>query len=144
DHQLHWASPYAEAFVRFHFSNRRLGDLFACAGTWDRAFECYGAIAPSERVRPFSDDDSLSLNRVLDALTIKFNSIASGKPGLESIAAIKALFSRACRDILGFPDVVFWQQTGGLWTPAVGDAPPGMARQIAYAAQAGPHSTEGC
>lgn len=98
------ASRLMMDYVRQYYTPRRIGDLNACAGNWERAFEKYRELNAEEYLRPDSNDDRANVSFVVNALGNALYSAATIGPD-----HVGALFMQGCQYILGFKETSFWQ-----------------------------------
>jgi GAF domain-containing protein len=114
--RLRLTSRLVEDFVRRHFDARRLGDFYARAGQWEKAFEQYSRIDDEARMRPLSVDDRLEVEATINAL-----SAALYLKAIDGVEAVRDLFVRGCIYTLGFREVTFWHyepwDSGNGWRP---------------------------
>lgn len=108
---LRFASPIMRQLAQDHFGNRRLGDLYARNGQWDRAFEYYARMDPEDRVRPASTNDRGNVQATATALAAALYAEATEGP-----EKVKALFTNGCKYVLGFQNVTYWKWDND-WKP---------------------------
>ncbi len=118
--RLLFTSQLMEAFVRLHYAGQRVGDLYANAGMWEKAFERYSRLDPELSLRPSGVDDRAEVEAALDALCASLYAEAT-----HGIEAVKSLFTQGCRHLLGFGQVMFWRHDlwAGYWRDESPDEP---------------------
>ncbi|MCX6854603.1 MAG: hypothetical protein NTV80_06830, partial [Verrucomicrobia bacterium] len=110
--ELIWFSEYAKGFALPYFTHQRLGDYYAFAHDWDNAYRLYELIeSPLLKCRPLSDDDYVTLMRLLDGLAVHFHRTIRNEPDEGDVRRNQNLLEqlrqelrRALIHMLGFPD----------------------------------------
>lgn len=115
NNRLKFASPIMKRLAGEHFGYRRMGDLYARNGDWDKAFERYKKITPEERIRPASTNDRGNAQATAMSLAASMYSKATDGP-----EKVKGLLEDGCRYVLGFQNVIFWTREG-IWKPRLGN-----------------------
>ena len=108
---LEFASPIMTRCATRFFDNRFLGDLYAQAGEWPEAFRLYARLRPEETLRPLHGED-----RRPTTDTIRAARFALSQAATEGSQAVRMFFAKACRYVLGFPEVFFWRRNN-IWQP---------------------------
>lgn len=101
--RLQFSSPWMEEYVKQHFDNRRWGDLYARNGDWAQAFAHYAMLDLEDMVRPATAEDLLEVE-----LTIRSLNAALYAEIHRGTDAVRRLFARGCRYVLGYQEVAFW------------------------------------
>ncbi|HKH44906.1 MAG TPA: ATP-binding protein [Thermoanaerobaculia bacterium] len=101
--RLQFSSPWMEEYVKQHFDSRRWGDLYARNGDWPQAFAHYARLDPEDMVRPATAEDLLEVE-----LTIRSLNAALYAEINRGTDALRRLFARGCRYVLGYQEVAFW------------------------------------
>ena len=101
--RLQFSSPWMEEYVKQHFDSRRWGDLYARNGDWKQAFAHYARLDPEDMVRPATAEDLLEVE-----LTIRSLNAALYAEIHRGTDALRRLFARGCRYVLGYQEVAFW------------------------------------
>lgn len=114
--RLEFASELMRDFARRYYTPRRLADLYARKGDWDKAFVRYGKLPKDEILRPSDADDRIEVEAAVRALGAAMHANVS-----RGIARLKALLVQGCQKLLGFEEVTFWS-FDRKWTRDGGDS----------------------
>ena len=101
-----FASPFMSQFCKVHYTDSRLGDLYARNGDWEQAFRCWTRASSDPILRPTDLDDRPVAASLVRTLCTSFHSSALHGPG-----AVSDLFSKGCRYVLGLKTVIFWRRS---------------------------------
>lgn len=101
--RLQFSSPWMDEYVKQHFDSRRWGDLYARNGDWKQAFAHYARLDLEDMVRPATAEDLLEVEPTIRSLNAAL--YAEIHRGTD---AMRRLFARGCRYVLGYQEVAFW------------------------------------
>lgn len=132
------SSTLMRAFLKQYYNARRLGDLYARTGDWERAFERYRRPKDDEeRKRPSGADDREDVETTINALTAALfrRPKKTTDDHTQLTESVKRLFIGGCNNVLGFRQVTFWNrvwQADPEWKldPKVHQPPPRVHRRI--------------
>ncbi|MEK7995402.1 MAG: GAF domain-containing protein, partial [Planctomycetota bacterium] len=102
---LRLSSPLMACIARRFFGDRYFGDMYAQAARWDEAFCFYDNLTREKRLRPLNRADRRPAKNTIRAASSMLHHLA-----VEGSSAVRRFFARACRLILGFPEVFFWEK----------------------------------
>jgi Histidine kinase-, DNA gyrase B-, and HSP90-like ATPase/GAF domain len=103
--ELRFSSPLMRDAARRYFDSKRLGDLRVQSREFEKAFQHYEKLTPEERLRPADRVDVMAVSMAVRSMGAELL-MRSG----EGAARVQELFAKACKYLLGFPDIAFWQK----------------------------------
>ncbi|MEK7407041.1 MAG: ATP-binding protein [Acidobacteriota bacterium] len=137
---LHLSSPLMVRIAKRFLGDRYFGDLYAQAGRWDEAVRFYENLTCEQRLRPVNRADRRPAKNTIRAAGSMLHHLA-----VEGSSPVRRFFARACRLVLGFPEVFFWEKRndwvhvpeGGASTSLDGKKAVGETLQLADEAAVG-------
>jgi signal transduction histidine kinase/PAS domain-containing protein len=109
--RLRFSSPMFESFMRTHYDDINLGDLYAQAGNWEMAAKRYSRAPREQRIRPRSSDDRVLVDLIVRSLCFSLHLRATEDHALE---LVDKLFTIGCKWLLGFEEVSWFHLKAGL------------------------------
>jgi hypothetical protein len=105
---LKFSSEFFENYIKAHYNDLLLGDLYASAGLMEDAFRHYEKIPINLRARPIDNNDIANLKMVVHAIGNNFYFAAE-----KGIDSLKHLVVQTLKNIFGFKDAFFVEHKKG-------------------------------